>query len=58
MAKEYGTPIATSKAVKDIIDEIADHLNWSKGKVVGYCVSHCKDELMGHPRAIRFDEAS
>lgn len=55
-AKQYGTPITPTLSVEKVIEDIADHLNWSKGDVIGYAVREVMPSLMAHPRALRFSE--
>jgi hypothetical protein len=55
-AKQYGTPITPTLSVEKVIEEIAEHLNWPKGDVIGYAITQVRPSLMEHPRALRFSE--
>lgn len=53
MAKEYGVPVRPEASVEMRLNELADHLNWSKGDVLRHAVNSMYDDLMSLPRAVR-----
>ena len=53
MAKEYGTAIKPSAQANKLIEEMADHMDWSKSDIVSHCVAVAYDTVINLPRAIR-----
>lgn len=50
-AKQYGVAIKPYQDDADKMDQMADHLNWSKAELVSHMVASVYDHVMSTPKA-------
>jgi hypothetical protein len=55
--KEYGNPVKPSVQAEKLLEEVSDHLNWSKSDAISWLIATAYQQAMDMPRAIRPDDA-